>query len=89
MRPSVQRVLDAMSGAPAWVRNDRLDFAANRLGYALYSEFFTDPVRPANSARFMFLNPRSRDFYPEWEQIADNTVAILSGGPRSISTEQS
>ncbi len=80
VRPSVQRVLDAMSGAPAWVHNDRLDFlAANRLGYALYSEFFTDPVRPANSARFMFLNPRSRDFYPDWEQIADNTVAILRG----------
>ena len=38
--------------------------AANRLGYALYSEMFTDPVRPVNSARFMFLNPRSRDFYP-------------------------
>ena len=76
----MQRVLDAMSGAPAWVHNDRLDFlAANRLGYALYSEFFTDPVRPANSARFMFLNPRSRDFYPDWEQIADNTVAILRG----------
>ena len=80
VRPSVQRVLDAMSGAPAWVHNDRLDFlAANRLGYALYSEFFTDPVRPANSARFMFLNPRSRDFYPDWERIADNTVAILRG----------
>jgi MmyB-like transcription regulator ligand binding domain len=80
VRPSVQRVLDSMSGAPAWVHNDRLDFlAANRLGYALYSEFFTDPVRPANSARFMFLNPRSRDFYPDWEQIADNTVAILRG----------
>ena len=80
VRPSVQRVLDAMTGAPAWVHNDRLDFlGANRLGYALYSEFFTDPVRPANSARFMFLNPRSRDFYPDWERIADNTVAILRG----------
>ena len=68
------------AGAPAWVHNDRLDFlAANRLGYALYSELFTDPVRPANSARFMFLNPRSHDFYPDWEQIADNTVAILRG----------
>jgi hypothetical protein len=27
----------------------------------------------------MFLSPRSRDFYPHWEQIADNTVAILRG----------
>jgi transcriptional regulator with XRE-family HTH domain len=80
VRPSVQRVLDAMSGAPAWVHNDRLDFlAANRLGYALYSELFADPVRPVNSARFMFLNPRSHEFYPNWDHIADNTVAILRG----------
>lgn len=80
VRPSVQRVLDAMTGAPAWVHNDRLDFlAANRLGYALYSELFNDPVRPVNSARFMFLNPRSRHFYPNWEHIAENTVAILRG----------
>ena len=27
----------------------------------------------------MFLNPRSRDFYPDWEEIADYTVAILRG----------
>jgi len=80
VRPSVQRVLDAITGAPAWVHNDRLDFlAANRLGYALYSEMFSETVRPVNSARFMFLNPRSRDYYVDWEHIADNTVAILRG----------
>jgi hypothetical protein len=49
------------------------------LGYALYSELFNDPVRPVNSARFMFLNPRSRNFYPNWEHIAENTVANLRG----------
>jgi transcriptional regulator with XRE-family HTH domain len=80
VRPSMQRVLDAMIGAPAWVYNDRLDFlAANRLGCALFSEMVTDPVQPVNSARFVFLNPRSHDFYVEWDHIADNTVAILRG----------
>jgi transcriptional regulator with XRE-family HTH domain len=80
VRPSMQRILDAITGAPAWVHNDRLDFlAANRLGYALYSEMFTDPARPVNSARFMFLNPRSHDFYVDWDDVADNTVAILRG----------
>jgi transcriptional regulator with XRE-family HTH domain len=80
VRPSIQHVLDAMIGAPAWLHNDRLDFlAANRLGYALYSEMFTDPVQPINSARFVFLNPRSHDFHVEWDHIADNTVAILHG----------
>jgi len=80
LRPSMQRVLDSITSTPAWVHNDRLDFlGANRLGYALYSELFSDPARPVNSARFIFLNPRSHDFYVEWEHVADNTVAILRG----------
>jgi transcriptional regulator with XRE-family HTH domain len=78
VRPSVQRILDAMTSAPAWVRNGRLDvLAANRLGYALYSEMFTDPARPANSARFLFLNPRSAEFYVEWDVVASDVVAVL------------
>jgi transcriptional regulator with XRE-family HTH domain len=64
VRPSVQRVLDAMTGAPAYVRNGCADLlAANRLGYALYSELFTGPVRPANTARFVFLDPRATGFF--------------------------
>lgn len=78
VRPSIQRLLDAMTDAPAWVRNNRHDFlAANRLGYALYSEMFTDPVRPANNARFVFLNERSRSFFLDWERAADDLVAML------------
>jgi transcriptional regulator with XRE-family HTH domain len=78
VRPSVQRLLDAMTDAPAWVRNARHDFlAANRLGYALYSEMFTDPIRPANNARFVFLNERSKAFFPDWERAADDIVAML------------
>ena len=78
VRQSVQRLLDAWTGAPAWIRNERMDFlAANQLGYALYSEVFTDPVRPANNARFLFLNHRARDFHVDWEQSANDVVAIL------------
>ena len=78
VRPSVQRLLDAMTDAPAWVRNNRHDFlAGNRLAYALYADYFIDPVRPANSARFMFLSEKSKDFYPNWERTADDVVAML------------
>jgi transcriptional regulator with XRE-family HTH domain len=78
VRPGVQRMLDAMTGAPAWVRNGRMDFlAGNRLGYALYSEMFTDPVRPANNARFVFLNPRSMEFFVDWERAANDIVGLL------------
>jgi transcriptional regulator with XRE-family HTH domain len=78
VRPSVQRILDSMAGTPAYLRNGRLDIlSANPLGYALYSEVFADPVRPANSARFLFLNPRATEFFVDWESIAHDAVAIL------------
>ena len=78
VRPAVQRILDSMVGAPAWVRNGRMDFlSANRLGYALYSPMITSPIGPANNARFTFLDPRAQDFYPDWERAANDHVAML------------
>jgi transcriptional regulator with XRE-family HTH domain len=78
VRPTVQRILDAMTELPAYVRNGRLDIlSANRLGYALYSEVFTDPLRPANMARFIFFNRRAPEFFDDWESIAHDAVAIL------------
>lgn len=75
---SVQAILDAMTGAPAVVRNDRLDIlAANALGRALYSPLYADPVRPANHARFAFLDPRAHEFWVDWQRAADDTVGIL------------
>ena len=78
VRSSVQQILDSMSMAPAYVRNGRLDvLAANPLGAALYSDLFADPVRPPNSARFLFLNPRATEFFIDWDTIAHDAVAIL------------
>jgi len=78
VRPSLQHLLDAITGAPALVQNGRLDIlAANSLGRALYSEMYVDPARPVNHARFIFLNPRAHDFYGDWERVANDTVAIL------------
>jgi transcriptional regulator with XRE-family HTH domain len=78
IRPSVQRVLETITDAAAFVRNARLDIlSANRLGYALYSEAFSNPDRPVNLARFVFLDPGSRWFYRDWEGIADAAVGSL------------
>lgn len=75
---SVQQVLDAISDAPAWVRNARHDMlAANRLARALYAPMLTDPHRPANSARFIYLNPASREFFADWDRTADDIAAML------------
>jgi transcriptional regulator with XRE-family HTH domain len=78
VRPSVQRILDAMTSAPAYVRNGRLDIlGANQLGYAVFAPIFAGPVRPANIARFIFLDPAAPDFYIEWDRMASDTVALL------------
>jgi len=36
-----------------------------------------DPTRPANHARFTFLNPGAHDLYPDWERGANDGVALL------------
>ncbi len=78
VRPVVQRILDSAVGAPAFVRNDRLDvLAANKLGEAFYSPLYDDPVRPVNSARFVFLSPKARNFFGDWDTIANDAVGIL------------
>ncbi|WP_422773362.1 helix-turn-helix transcriptional regulator [Plantactinospora sp. WMMC1484] len=78
IRPGVQSLLDAMTDAAAFVRNGRLDIlAANQLGRALYAPAFDTPDRPVNLARFCFLDPRAQDFYANWDEAADTTVAVL------------
>ena len=77
VRPGLQRVLDAID-APGWIRNGRADFlASNRLVRALYEPVLDDRARPANTARFTFLNPRGPEFYRDWGAIAKDMVAVL------------
>ena len=78
VRPSVKRIVDAMATIPAFVRNRRLDILhANPLAEALYSELYRSPIRPVNSVRFAFLDPRARQFYGDWETSAHDIVAAL------------
>jgi transcriptional regulator with XRE-family HTH domain len=78
IRPSLARVLAGMTEVPAFVENGRLDvLAANPLAQALYAPVFAGPSRPANLARFNFLDPRARTFWGDWERAAHDTVAML------------
>ncbi|MFI7049156.1 helix-turn-helix transcriptional regulator [Streptosporangium sandarakinum] len=80
VRPGLQRMLDAMTDAPAIIRNGRMDLlAANRLGRAMYWPVYQSAsgTRPANIARFQFLDPAGPDFFPDWDVAADTTVALL------------
>lgn len=75
LRVTVQTMLDQMDRLPAFVFGPNLDVLAwNRLGDAVNGFAMTD--RP-NLCRTVFLDPRARDFYPQWSCAAEDTVAVL------------
>jgi transcriptional regulator with XRE-family HTH domain len=78
VRPELRTMLEAMGGVPAYIRNGRLDLlAGNALARALFAQIFDSPARPANAARFTFLDPAAAEFYPDWDAVADQNVASL------------
>lgn len=77
VRPALQQFLDA-AAAPMWARDRRMDvLATNALGRALYAPLLEDVAARGNTARFLFLSPASRVFFPDWERSADGVVATL------------
>ncbi len=47
------------------------------MGLALYAPIYADPVRPPNTARFVFLDPYATEFFRDWDKVANDTVALL------------
>jgi transcriptional regulator with XRE-family HTH domain len=77
-RPSLQWVLDSITEGVAFVRDQHQDLlATNELGKAFYSPLIGDGGRTPNLARFQFLDPASRDFYPDWDLFSEMCVAIM------------
>ena len=77
--PSIRWFLDSMESAVAMIGNGRTDLLAwNALGGALMDEMITSATTsPPNFARFIFLEPVARRFYPDWDTIAGINVAQL------------
>ncbi|MFJ4084357.1 helix-turn-helix transcriptional regulator [Streptomyces iakyrus] len=74
VRPSVLRLIEGLHDQPAYVRNNRMDIlAANPLARALHYEVLEQ--EPANTCRFVFLDPRAARLYPHWERVARDGVA--------------
>ncbi|GGY71801.1 DNA-binding protein [Streptomyces olivaceoviridis] len=77
VRPGVQLLLDGMERNPAFVLGRRMDVLAwNALGDAVggFSRLAPDE---RNVPRLVFLDPASRELYPEWTAVAAQTVAQL------------
>src|SRR3954447_10598054 len=50
----------------------------NQLARALYSPVLAGPRRPANTTRFVYLNPEAaREFFVDYERVANDAAAML------------
>ncbi|MEV2255605.1 helix-turn-helix transcriptional regulator [Streptomyces sp. NPDC050147] len=77
VHPVLYRTLDSLS-VPAVVQGRRTDvLAANKLAYALYTDFEARPRRERNFARFVFLDEAARTLYADWERVAGDCLAML------------
>ncbi len=77
-RPSLSWVLNTITDGVAFVRDQHQDVVAtNALGRAFYAPVIGDGGRTPNLARFQFLDPASREFYPDWDRFAEMCVSIM------------
>lgn len=77
-RPSLRWALEAVTDGVAFVRDPQQNLlATNALGRAFYSPVIGDGGRVPNLARFQFLDPAARDFYPDWELFARMCVGVM------------
>lgn len=78
LTPAVVSILNGLGTVPAYVATTRMDVvAANELCRALFGGVLDEERLPVNLARFTFLDPRAREFYKDWDAIADATAASL------------
>ncbi|MGO4681511.1 helix-turn-helix domain-containing protein [Microbacterium sp. 2MCAF23] len=78
LRPSLQWALSSITDGVAFVRDPRQNLlATNALGRAFYSPVIGDGGRTPNLARFQFLDPAARDFYPDWDLFAHMCVGVM------------
>ncbi|WNM25584.1 helix-turn-helix transcriptional regulator [Demequina capsici] len=78
VRPSLLHLLTSITDAAA-VLGDRTSgiVAANSLARALYDPLYRTMGDHVTYARYIFFDPSSQQFYPDWEDIADASVASL------------
>ncbi|GGG16058.1 transcriptional regulator [Rhodococcoides trifolii] len=77
---AVRQTIDSMTDVPVIVQNGRFDLlAANALGRALFAPMFRGGEDSPNFARYVFLDASAGPFYRDWDDSAEQIVALLRG----------
>ncbi|MGW5000191.1 helix-turn-helix transcriptional regulator [Streptomyces hydrogenans] len=78
VQPRLLRLLDDLNTIPAIVLGRRMDILAwNPLAAALVTDFGDIPEKHRNYVRLVFTDPRMRELYADWENVAHTCVAQL------------
>lgn len=78
VRPALRSMIAALDPTPAVLHGPRLEvLAVNRMATLLIDDFDSMPTAERNMVRWMFLDPKARQVYPDWADIAAQMVAIL------------
>lgn len=77
-RPALRMLVEALDPVPALLHGDALEVVAiNRMAKVLLDDFDAMPIADRNLARWIFLDPKARRTFPDWPEIAAQTVAVL------------
>ncbi len=78
VRPSLLHLLDSITDGAAVLGDRRSGIVAtNSLARAMYDPLYKAMGEPVNYARYIFFDPSSRNFYIDWDEIAEAAVASL------------
>lgn len=78
VQPQLRRLLDDLFTTPAVVLGRRTDILAwNAMAAALFTDFARIPEKQRNFVRLVFREPAIRALYPNWEWVAQTTLAQL------------
>jgi transcriptional regulator with XRE-family HTH domain len=78
VQPQLQRLLDELATAPAFVIGRRTDILAwNAIGAALITDFGRIPEKERMFIRLLFTDPAMRTLYADWEGVTRLAIAQL------------
>ncbi|WP_235347234.1 helix-turn-helix transcriptional regulator [Arthrobacter sp. SPG23] len=80
VRPALRQLLGAVGDVPALVLGRRSDvLAGNPLAFLLFADFPSMPAGERNLTRWLMLDPRARELFPDWKAVAAEAVGALRG----------
>ncbi len=78
IEPRLQRILDRLSPAPAFIKTATWDVVAwNQAATVFWPNLGQLPAEQRNTLRMVFLDPHARALYYDWEAVARMAVAAF------------